>query len=263
MSWFSNLLATMPRKFKVAFVILGIVLVVGGQAAVMTIYMDHLQEKVSTIEVVRAKMDLEAHKILTEEDLEVKNIKVEDVVGDFVSDMETLIGTELLTTMKAREQFTPQKVGLASKKPGQFTVEIPSSWVLSYPQSLRNFDTIAFWDVLDTSKINSANNALYQAFLQSQNQSKTDGNPTTTQEPTPAATPVAELKKSDPFLEGVIVAFFKDATSNEVQDVSTNQTPRISSTAVGTKIEVNLTPKQFGELRAKAEAGYKFIIGYK
>lgn len=257
----SNLFATMPRWVKVLLVVLLIVVVIGAQAGGVTYYMNSLQEKVQTVPVVRAKTDLPRHKILEEGDLEIKRVRVEDTVSGYLGSLDELLGQELTEPIAAREQLTKQKIGRATKKDGQITIEIPTAWVLSYPQSLRSFDTIAMWEVLDPSKVN---NVKVEGTV---NQTTTQTSPTQTNSNANVQVSVTANDSSEfsntPFLEGITVAYFKDSASNDVQDAANSETPRITASAVGTKIEINVTPEQFGKMRARANQGYKFIIGYQ
>lgn len=257
----SNLFSTMPRWVKVMTVIFLIVVVIGAQAGGVAYYMNHLQEKVQTVPVVRAKTDLPRHKTLAEEDLETKRVRIEDTVSGYTSNVYDLIGQELTEPIAAREQFTKQKIGRATKKEGQITIEIPNAWILSYPQSLRSFDTIAIWEVLDPSKVNSVK------VEGSVNQTTTQTSPTQTNS---NASVEVSLKanatsepSNDPFLKDITVAYFKDSASNDIQDAANSISPRITASAVGTKIEINVTTEQFGKIREKANKGYKFIVGYQ
>lgn len=250
------------RKAKMTLIFCGVILVIAAQAGGMTLYMNFLQEKVATVEVVRTKREIPPRTIIHEDDLEIVSVRVEDSVKGYLSSTEDIVGKEVTEPLAEREQITPQKYDRATKLPGQITMEIPTTWILSFPQSLRSWDKIALWEVLDPTKINASQSSSSANAITS---TSPDINVDTGQVEgsSPPIVNEADLGvgSSEPFLKDVTVAFFKDSTSNDVRDVN-EETPRMSAGSVGTKIEVNVTPEEFGKMREKANQGYKFIIGY-
>lgn len=270
--WFTDLITTMSRPVKVALVLFGIVAVIGAQAAGMTIYMNNLQERVATVEVVRAKLELPPHKLIDEKDLEIVRVRVQDAVKGYIRSIDEVVGKEVQEPLAEREQITPRKIGRAVKKEGEITIEIPAAWIMSFPQSLRSWDTIAIWDVIDPSKIkdvkvegsvNSTTAPPSQLDNQTNQNQANQANQVNMNVQLQVKANTGIPTSSEPLIEGITVAYFKDSAANDVKDSQAGATPRISASAVGAKVEVNVTPEQFGKLREKANQNYKFIIGYK
>lgn len=195
---------------------------------------------VDTQRVVIAARQLLPHDAIKEEDLMILRIKEDYVISGAIpaEDAHLLIGQEALQLIEAGDQMTVNRVDKTSllSVPGATVVELPDDWILSVPGSLRRLDRITIFAVpTDTEKVN-------------------------------AETGVTEplLTKAEKVAEDIVVAYYKDASSNEVKNVEGTANPnvRVDATVRGRKLELELTPDQLKLLSEKAASGHQFIVGY-
>jgi hypothetical protein len=195
---------------------------------------------VDTKNVVVAARQLLPHAAITEDDLLVVRIKENYVISGAIpaEDAHQLIGQEALQLIEAGDQMTVNRVDKTSllRVPGATVVELPEDWILSVPGSLRRLDRITIFAVpTDKELVNPESGSTSQL-----------------------------LTKAEKVAEDIVVAYYKDASSNEVKDAEGTKNPnvRVDATVRGRKLELELTPDQLKLLSEKAASGYQFIVGY-
>lgn len=193
-----------------------------------------------TQNVVIAARQLLPHEPITEDDLLVIAVKEDYVISGAIpeEDAHLILGQEALQLIEAGDQMTINRVDKTSllSVPGATVVEMPEEWILSVPGSLRRLDRITIFAVpTDTEKINPESGM---------------------KEPL--------LAQAEKVTEDIVVAYYKDASSNEVKNAEGNVNPnvRVDATVRGRKLELQLTPDQLKLLSEKAASGYQFIVGY-
>lgn len=193
-----------------------------------------------TQNVVVASRQLLPHEAITEDDLMIVRIKEDYVISGAIpeDDAYLLVGQEALQLIEAGDQMTVNRVDKTSllSVPGATVVEMPEDWILSVPCSLRRLDRITIFAVpTDTEKVN----------------------------PETGVT-VPLLSQAEKVVEDIVVAYYKDASSNEVKNAEGNVNPnvRVDATVRGRKLELQLTPDQLKLLSEKASSGYQYIVGY-
>ncbi|OBZ09128.1 SAF domain-containing protein [Bacillus sp. FJAT-26390] len=195
---------------------------------------------VDTKDVVVAARQLLPHAEITKDDLLVVRIKENYVISGAIpaDDAHQLIGQEALQLIEAGDQMTVNRVDKTSllRVPGATVVELPEDWILSVPGSLRRLDRITIFAVpTDKELVNPESGSISQL-----------------------------LTEAEKVAEGIVVAYYKDASSNEVKDAEGTKNPnvRVDATVRGRKLELELTPDQLKLLSEKAASGYQFIVGY-
>lgn len=193
-----------------------------------------------TQNVVVASKQMLPHEAITEDDLLIVRIKEDYVISGAIpeEDAHLLVGQEALQLIEAGDQMTINRVDKTSllSVPGATVVEMPEDWILSVPGSLRRLDRITIFAVpTDIEKINPESGI---------------------------AEPL--LSQAEKVIEDIVVAYYKDASSNEVKNAEGNVNPnvRVDATVRGRKLELQLTPDQLKLLSEKAAGGYQFIVGY-
>lgn len=131
-----------------------------------------------------------------------------------------------------------------------FVMEVPSTWIVSIPDTIRRKDTAIFCEVkADQQKI-------INSQIQNQQNNSSNSNITTyTQDQLDAI-----KKQVGSPIVSTTVAFVKDSSNKEVID--TNNNDRMNGSGKIASIEVILTQQQFQVLKASSDAGNKFVIMY-
>lgn len=204
-----------------------------------------------TQEVITAARQIWPHEAITDMDVQVVRVKKEQIVpGALTPDQfGSLVGKEALQLIEQGDQLTLNRVDKQSllKSPDERIVEIPEKWILSVPGSLRRLDAVSIYAVR-TEEIR-------KRMVEPETGAITEGDQ-------PAAMLPEQAKK---ILEGITVAYYKDAGVNEVRSAVTEQTnPNIRDLATvrGRRLELQLNDTQLKQLSALVDQGYQFIIGY-
>ncbi|GGG18774.1 SAF domain-containing protein [Paenibacillus abyssi] len=243
----------MPRSLRLLIVLVLYVGLFAGHVTGVNYYVENYSEKVDSREVVVTVNEIPLHTVINEEDVAMKSIRLSDLVDGAMTDPAEIVGKETQAPMGVNEQFHPSKINTIVKKTGEMILEIPSEWVLSFPKSLRRMDKISFLPVLQKN----ANGRVDIPISAS---------------PESAPVPVIaddlnakQLSESRKLLENVTVAYFKDNSANEVTDSTTVTEfgPRLSSSNLGARLEVAMSPEQWDMLQKLTQKNYKFVISYQ
>ncbi|MGF7033427.1 hypothetical protein J2T17_004375 [Paenibacillus mucilaginosus] len=243
-NWFYRL----PRSGRLAAVLLLYVMVLVGQIGLVNFYVKNFSEKVDSKTVVVATRDIKLHSVIGPQDVTTKLVRLNNLVPGALTDLEEVIGKESTTPIAMNEQINLVKIDTVIKKEGEMIVEIPNEWVLSFPKSLRRMDHVMLLPVEQPKmKAPATANAAPTLDLGA---------------PAAALLTDAEMK-----LKGLTVAYFKDNSANEVRDntiqENQNDAPRLSSTNIGARLEVAMSPEQFKLMQELAKKEYKFVISYE
>ncbi|WP_040951686.1 SAF domain-containing protein [Gorillibacterium massiliense] len=234
MSW-----RKLPRSARLLLIAVLYAAVLTGHVFAVHLYVTRFSEKVDSREIAVAVRDIPPHTVLTSDDIALRRIRYSDLVDGAYTSLESAVGKESAAFIGSNEQLTPGKVNEAIKREGEMIVEIPEDWLLSFPKSLRRLDEIRLHPV-------------YQK----------KGEATEV----PASYVPVPLESSE--LSGITVAYFKDASANEVGDEAGNggdsaDSRRLKASSVGARLEVALTEPQFDLLQSLAIQQYRFIVSYE
>lgn len=209
-------------------------------AAIVLLYVldTRWSTQMDTSEVLAASRQIMPHELIEASDLAVLRVPNEQVVPGAVleQDWTLLVGQEALQLIEEGDQFTLNRVDKQSllKSPDMRIVEIPEQWIASIPGSLRRLDTITLYAIMSTVQSDpegeKPNYDIYQKVM-----------------------------------DGVVVAYYKDGGTNEVQSaVTENSNPNVRDYANvrGRRLELQLTEQQLQLLTTYIDQGYQFIIGY-
>lgn len=250
-TWFYKL----PRMLRLGFVLLMYCAVLTLHIFLVYYYNSEFAEKIETRPIVRVIQSTPPHTLLQEQNLEIKNVRFEDIVEGAYTSIEDVIGKETTTQLETNEQITSSKINEVIKTEGQMIVEIPSSWILSFPQSLRRLDKVVFWPTTDPKDANKS--ATQVGFI--------NPNPAAAATNNTASTVDEKLTNNDFMITDVTVAYFKDSEANDVEDSSIEygSAPRLKANSVGSRLEVAIGKEDFQKMTELAQTGYKFVIGYQ
>lgn len=212
--------------------------VVGMTACLLALYkFDTAWSKnINTAEVFVAARQIMPHETITADDLAVVRMKKDLIIAGAMQNGNEIVGKEALQLIEAGDQFTNNRIDKTALLgvPGAGIVELPDKWILSVPGSLRRLDKVTIFAM------------------------KTDDDKALLD---PGSLDGATANK---ILENIVVAYYKDSSSNEVQNGEENTNPnvRVDATVRGKKLELQLTDEQLNQLSALASKGNQFIIRY-
>jgi hypothetical protein len=253
-AWFDS----MPRGIKMVFYMMLIALVLGGQLLCVNLYITKLESKVDSKSVVRVKGNANpiiTHTVITADMVEIKPVRLEDVQPNGFVSIDDVVGKEATVPLDPREQITSSKINVALKKEGETTIEFPNAWLISFPQSMRRLDKVRLWVAGDPKD--------FKNMKVSGNQPNQTPSSTDVIFQMPMQSEINDITKNqEPLLKDLTIAYFKDASSNDVIDATDASAPRVKSSGVGSKIELSFTDQQWAVIRELAMKGYKFVIGY-
>jgi hypothetical protein len=242
---------------KMAWYLFLIGLVLGGQLLLVNLYVTKLESRVDSKKVVRIKdssKQIPSHTVLTADMVEVKRVRLEDLLPDGFVSIDDVVGKEATVPLEPKEQITSSKIDVAVKKEGETTIEFPSEWLISFPQSLRRLDVVRLWVAGDPKELKN---------IQSSESAPTAARNANVEPQASIQNEIDDIvKNKEPLLKGVTIAYFKDSSSNDVIDPNDASAPRVKSSGVGSKIELSFTDEQWAIVRDLAMKGYKFVIGY-
>ncbi|WP_281864823.1 SAF domain-containing protein [Planomicrobium okeanokoites] len=209
----------------------------------------YLTEKIDTVEVVVAKETIDFKTLITEENIEIANVKrgtevanaipvtaYESLVGKYAS-IKIEKGTQLYTDLIDTYNLVP------NSEKGEFVAPIPKEWLFAVPGSLRRTyvaDVYAINDADQRLKRDLANAAAEQGDL-----------------PESAIQSIEPGAK--PILTSVRVASVKDSGNREVtESVETNE-----ATGQVAALEIIATDEMLETMTNALNDGFKLYVVYK
>ncbi|PWW01217.1 SAF domain-containing protein [Paenibacillus cellulosilyticus] len=210
--------------------------------AVVCLYMldTRWTKQLDSTYVVIANRQILPHEEIQEADVSLVRLKKDYAITGAIQDPYEVVGQEALQLIEAGDQLTLNRVDKMALlgTPGSTVVEVPQEWLLSVPGSLRRLDQVTIYAVpaKDASKVDPET-----------------GNG--------VALPASAKK----VLEDIVVAYYKDSGSKEVQNAQENGNPNVRSMATvrGQKLELELTEDQLAQLSSLISANYQLIVGYR
>ena len=229
-------------------VVLSVLFVAAGVGFVF-FFEFYVSEKIDTVEVVVAKETIDFKTVITEENIQVANVKrgheVENAIP--VTAYESLIGKHASIKIEKGTQIYTDLIDTYNLVPdtskGEFVAPIPKEWLFAVPGSLRRTFVADVYAISDEEQ-----------RIKSQLES--------------AAAEQGDIKESDiqeiapgtePILEGIRVASVKDSGNREVResDETSEATGQVAA------LEIIATDEMLKTLTDNLNDGYKLYVVYK
>lgn len=227
-----------------------------GHIGIVYYYNKNVAEVVDTKEIVVATREIGIHQVITADDVKLEPVKLKNMIPGAYESLDDVVGKESQVKIVVNDQLHESKIGVKVKEEGEMIIEMPQDWVISFPKSLRRFDKI---NILPIEQESEVNNNMFgindeNRMLREEDRKKR----------------AAELlKQVNDRLTGISVVYFKDNTANDITDQApnsvTNDTdePRITSSSLGTRLEIAITPDEWEIIQGLYEVNYKFVVGYQ
>lgn len=229
-------------------VVLSVLFVAAGVGFVF-FFEFYVSEKIDTVEVVVAKETIDFKTVITEENIQIANVKrgheVENAIP--ITAYESLIGKHASIKIEKGTQIYTDLIDTYNLVPdtskGEFVAPIPKEWLFAVPGSLRRTFVADVYAISDDEQ-----------RIKSQLES--------------AATEQGDIKESDiqeiapgtePILESVRVASVKDSGNREVResDETSEATGQVAA------LEIIATDEMLKTLTDNLNEGYKLYVVYK
>ena len=260
-NWFFKL----PQSVRLLIALVIYAAIFVGHVTGVNYYVKNYSEVVDSKEVVVTVREIPLHKVIHLEDLSIKRVRLSDLVGGAILDLNSIIGKETQAPMGKNEQFTADKINTVVKKEGEMIIEIPSEWVMSFPKSIRRLDKVSLLPVEDKSKNPRVDNMAPENQQVSGLQGSANGVAGNKEDPN--AQLLVEAREK---LKGITVAYFKDNSANEITDslppnstTVSDSTPRINASNLGARLEVAVSPEQWAVINKLTSNNYKFVVSYE
>jgi hypothetical protein len=236
-----------------------------------------LRDVVTGVDVVVAKRTIQQGDVIKAEDLDVTKIDSRSVIPNAIlngtEELKGIIGKAALHPIPMGSQLIPDQfddasVVIGEDEVGTYLYSIPSSWILSVPDTVRRLDNVSFYAVLTESKntITSAQGSIAGQTTAGEQQPESAA----TDENVIKVSTLDEIKdfivKSDGIVDLKItcpVAYVKDGSNKEVRSADENGITRMDGTSKVAKIEVIATVEQVQAIEKLIRNGYKLILMYK
>lgn len=213
----------------------------------------YIKEKVDTVEVVVAKETIDFKKPITEENIEIINVRrgneIENAVS--VSQYRSLIGKYASIKIEKGTQIYTDLIDTYNLVPdttkGEFVAPIPKEWLFAVPGSLRRTY------VADVYAIGDKDRAVVQALTND----AADNADSKGKKNDPIATDITP--NSEPILTNVRVASVKDSGNKEVRE--SEETSEATGSVAA--LEVIATEEMLDTVKKAMNDGYKLYVVYK
>lgn len=231
-----------------------------------------LRDVVTGVDVVVTAHEIQQGDVIKAEDLKVIKIDsrglMPSAVGPNSQEIKQIIGSAALHPIPegaqiAVSQFEDPRVVIPENEPGKYLYSIPSSWILSVPDTIRRLDNVSFYAVMTEAKKQTVSDPAIPA------DANIGGGPIQQNTDTINSKTVDELQDFLVKNGGVIdlritcpVAYVKDGSNKEVRNEEGNSN-RMNGTAKVSKIEVVATVEQVQAIEKAVRNGYKLILMYK
>jgi hypothetical protein len=227
----------------------------------------YVKDHVDTQQVLAAKDDITFKQLITKDDLVIKNVKKDDVVGKVYSpsDKDLVINKYAAIDINKGTQIYPSLIDsydlIPNEKEGEFIAPIPDNWLFAVPGSLRRTFVADFYVVPDEEQ------AILQALAEEQeqntNKDKEDKNNADEEADEPVNTNNTldreVVSKSEPILKDVRVSSVKDKSNREV----TESKEEATATGVVANLEIIANKEMLDKLTEHTQKGNKIYVVYK
>lgn len=197
----------------------------------VVLYETKLHGYFTSTKIPLAKGDIEAHQVITTNDVYMKAYPNDLLTDEVVTKAQNVVGTRATTFISKNATISKAQVEPKSlrKEGKEHFFSIPSSWLADLPGSLRRLDNVDIWVIKPKS-----NNA-YQTGT--------------------------EFPSTKPLISNAYVAFIKNAQNLEVMGL-TKANDRLNAQSSPAKIELSLTNEQYAKMKKAVENGYLLSLSY-
>lgn len=233
------------------------VLVLG--LGVVVYYETSLRYKIDTVPVVVAKEDVNFKDKITSEDLEIKNIRAQDVVSDSYKEADVNLVLDKFAGVDISQgtQIYPSLIDtynlIPDESKGEFIAPIPNDWLFAVPGSLRKTFVADFYAVPDEDQ--KVVQSLIEQSEENEEKNEEDEPLETNENADKAVT--GGMK---PILENVRVSSVKDSSNSEVTKSEEGEN---IATGVISNIEIISDQAMLDQMTEAVEKGYLIYVVYK
>jgi len=242
------------------YVLLAVFCTLLGPGSVV-FYHIYLAPTLGTVEVVVAQEDIPRGQLIKQEQLQIKRVKLEDVVEGVIKDPNKITGKETKYKITRGQQVIPDMIDVDGLYPNenQYNAAIPSQWIYAMPGSLLRGDKVSLYavEVKDNEiKVEAEGSGFSQEQLNSMN----NGQQTNVKIQAEAKLKVEVAKrKGIKVIDNLTVSFAKTSNNHEVTIPEEN---RFKPTGPVTAVEVIVDQKQWEQIVEYPLKGYKYILMY-
>nr|AKO69662.1 flagellar protein FlgA [Aeromonas sp. Ne-1] len=243
----------MKKYFKIISAILFLVLGVG----ILFGWEFYFKDKIDTVEVIVAKQDITFKDKLTADNLEVKSIRRENAISNYLTpnDVDVVLNKYAAIDIKKGTQLYSKLVDtynlIPNEKKGEFVAPIPDEWLFAVPGSLRKAFIADFYAIPDEEQ------QVIQSIVASDSEDENDSEDKKLTEEQ-----VSNLVSKDnkPILQNIRVSSVKDGTNGEVKE-STEDTEQ--ATGEISTLEIIANDEILSTLQEYTSNGYKLYVVYR
>lgn len=208
----------------------------------------YVKDKINTVEVLVVNKDIGFKSVITEQDLNIVNMKKSNVINGYLKpeDINLVVNKNAAIDIKKGTQLYEGLIDkydlIPNEKEGEFVASVPSDWIFSVPGSLRKTFIADFYALPDKEQM------VVQSLV---NESNGESNKDATK---------VVASNSKPVISNVRVASVKDSSNGEVKE-TTEDVTKATGTISG--LEIIADDDMLQTLSSYVEKGYKFYIVYK
>ncbi|AUD12344.1 MULTISPECIES: SAF domain-containing protein [unclassified Planococcus (in: firmicutes)] len=229
-------------------VVLSVLFVAAGVGFVF-FFEFYVSEKIDTVEVVVAKETIDFKTVITEENIQIANVKrgheVENAIP--ITAYESLIGKHASIKIEKGTQIYTDLIDTYNLVPdtskGEFVAPIPKEWLFAVPGSLRRTYVADVYAISDSEQKMKAQ--LEKAAVEQGDLKESD-----IQEIAPG---------TEPILESIRVSSVKDSGNKEVRESAETS----EATGQVAALEIIATDEMLKTLTDNLNDGYKLYVVYK
>lgn len=212
----------------------------------------YVKDKFDTVEVVVAKEPIDFKEQITDEHIEIKNVRKGTEVDNYISatHFESLIGKYASIKIEKGAQLYKEMIDthdlVPNSKKGEFVAPIPKEWLFAVPGSLRRTY------VADIYVVSNKDQAVIQSLIQQANQEEG-------KDESDVIRTDVKPNNAIPILTDVRVASVKDSANKEVKESKDTK----EATGSVAALEIIATDESLDKIKTFAEQGYKLYVVYK
>jgi hypothetical protein len=226
----------------------------------------YVKDHVDTQEVLMAKDNISFKQLITEDDLVVRNVKKDNIVGDVYSpsDVNLVLNKYAAIDINKGTQIYPSLIDsydlIPNESKGEFIAPIPDGWLFAVPGSLRKTFVADFYVIPDEEQ------AMLQALIddeQEHSHKSEDGEEKNKDNEKPIENnetlDQAIVSKNEPILKDVRVSSVKDKSNREV----TESKEETTATGVVSNLEIIADKEMLDKITEYTQKGNKIYVVYK
>lgn len=155
------------RWKSVLYTILIVLIILLGPGFLYVWY-EFVIPKWGSVDVVVAAASIERGETIGPEDIALRPVRTERVVGQALKNKEAVVGKEAAFFIRKNQQLIPEMIDTQGLIPNenQFIAPIPEAWLIAYPQSLLRGDRIFVYEIADPRAVEAAQKAKDDKELQ-------------------------------------------------------------------------------------------------